>query len=71
MCGGVGGGASCPLVVEFEANTKRTYRALLLTQSSDESEPGWLELELELKDFQLGSASDFSPFSLKSKIGRK
>ena len=38
---------------------------------SDESEPSWLEPELELKDFQLGSARDFFPFSSKSKIGRK
>ena len=27
-----------------------------LVHSSDESEPSWLEPELELKDFQLGSA---------------
>jgi hypothetical protein len=38
---------------------------------SDESEPSWLEPELELKDFQLGSARDLFPFSSKSKIGRK
>ena len=39
--------------------------------SSDESELSWLEPELELKDFQLGSARDLFPFSSKSKIGRK
>ena len=39
--------------------------------SSDESEPSWLEPELELKDFQLGSARDLFPLSSKSKIGRK
>ena len=39
--------------------------------TSDESEPSWLEPELELKDFQLGSARDLFPFSSKSKIGRK
>ena len=45
-------------------------RMLRLTVS-DESEPSWLEPELELKDFQLGSARDLFPFSSKSKIGRK
>ena len=30
------------------------------SQSSDESEPSWLEPKLELKDFQLGSGP-FSP----------
>ena len=39
--------------------------------TSDESEPSWLELWLELKDFQLDSARDLFHFSLKSKIGRK
>ena len=38
---------------------------------SNESEPSWLEPELELKDFQLSSARDLFPFSSKSKIGRK
>ena len=38
---------------------------------SDESEPSWLEPELELKDFQLGSARDLFYFSSKSKIGPK
>ena len=38
---------------------------------SDESEPSWLEPELELKDFQLGSARDLFPLSSESKIGRK
>ena len=38
---------------------------------SDESEPSWLEPELELKVFQLGSARDLFPFSSKSKIGWK
>ena len=38
---------------------------------SDESEPSWLEPELELKGFQLGSARDLFPFSSKSKIGQK
>jgi hypothetical protein len=27
-----------------------------MVNNSDESEPSWLEPELELKDFQLGSA---------------
>ena len=40
-----------------------------LVVASDESEPSWLEPELELKDFQLGSARDLFPFSSKSKIG--
>ena len=44
---------------------------LAATRRSDESEPSWLEPELELKDFQLGSARDLFPFSSKSKIGRK
>ena len=44
--------------------------------TSDKSEPSWLEPELKLKDFQLGSARlgsarDLFPFSSKSKIGRK
>ena len=39
--------------------------------TSDEPEPSWLEPQLELKDFQLGSARDLFPFSSKSKIGRK
>ena len=39
--------------------------------ASDESEPSWLEPELELKDFQLGSARDLFPFCSKLKIGRK
>ena len=39
--------------------------------TSDESEPSWLEPELELKDFQLVSARDLFLLSLKSKIGRK
>ena len=38
---------------------------------SDESEPSWLEPELELKDFQLGSARDLFTLSLKPKIGQK
>ena len=38
---------------------------------SDESEPSWLEPELELKDFQLGSARDLFHFSSKLKIGQK
>ena len=38
--------------------------------TSDESAPSWLEPELELKDFQLGSARDLFLFSSKSKIGR-
>ena len=43
---------------------------------SDESEPSWLEPELELKDFQLDSAGlglarGLFPFSSKFKIGRK
>ena len=42
-----------------------------LPHTSDESEPSWLEPQLELKDFQLGSARDLFPFSSKSKIGRK
>ena len=37
--------------------------------NSDESEPSWLEPELELKDFQLGSARLGSwPFSLQLEI---
>ena len=44
---------------------------LVCLKSSDESEPSWLEPQLELKDFQLGSARDLFPFSSKSKIGRK
>jgi hypothetical protein len=35
--------------------------------NSDESEPSWLEPELELKDFQLGSARDLFPFSCKNR----
>ena len=46
-----------------------TFLQLLVT--SDESEPSWLEPELELKVFQLGSAHDILPLSSKSKIGRK
>ena len=38
---------------------------------SDESEPSWLEPELDLKNFQLGSARDLFPFSSKSKNGQK
>ena len=38
--------------------------------SSDGSEPSWLEPELELKDFQLGSARNLFLFSSKSKIGQ-
>ena len=38
---------------------------------SDASEPSWLEPQLELKDFQLGSARDLFSFSLKSKISQK
>ena len=38
---------------------------------SDESEPSWLEPELELKDFQLGSACELFHFSSKLKIGKK
>ena len=37
---------------------------------SDESEPSWLEPELELKDFQLGSARDLFLISSKSKINQ-
>ena len=47
------------------------FETLVWTITSDESEPSWLEPELELKDFQLGSARDLFPFSSKSKIGRK
>ena len=43
------------------------YRAIC----SDESEPSWLEPELKLKDYQVGSAHDLFPFSSKSKIGQK
>ena len=39
--------------------------------SSDESEPSWLDPELELKDFQLGLARVLFPFSSKSAISRK
>ena len=39
-----------------------------LALTSDESEPSWLEPELELKDFQLGSARDLFRFSSKLKI---
>ena len=42
----------------------------VLLNSSDESEPSWLEPELELKDFQLGSARGLFLFSSKSIIGR-
>ena len=38
--------------------------------SSDGSEPSWLEPELELKDFQLGSTRDLFVFNSKLKIGR-
>ena len=38
---------------------------------SDESEPSWLEPELELKDFQLSLAPDLFLFSSKLKIGLK
>ena len=38
--------------------------------TSGESEPSWLEPELELKDFQLGSARGLFLFSSKSIIGR-
>ena len=34
-----------------------------MADSSDESEPSWLEPELELKDFQLGSARLVAFFS--------
>ena len=34
---------------------------------SDESEPSWLEPELELKDFQLGSAHDLFFIQLEMK----
>ena len=44
---------------------------ILYIYISDESKPSWLEQQLELKDFQLGSARDLFPFSSKSKIGRK
>ena len=48
---------------------KLVYTSQFHVTSSDESEPRWLELYLELKDFQLGSAHDLFHFS--SKIGRK
>ena len=35
--------------------------------NSDESEPSWLEPELELKDFQLGLACDLFSFQLDIK----
>ena len=38
--------------------------------TSDESKPIWLELWLELKDFQLDSARDLFAFSSKSKNGQ-
>ena len=38
--------------------------------TSDESEPSWLEPELELKDIQLGSARDLFLFSSQLKIGQ-
>ena len=44
---------------------------LRIVYSSDKSEPSWLEPELKLKDFQLGSTRDLFPLSSKSKIGRK
>ena len=34
---------------------------------SDESEPSWLEPELKLKDFQLGSARDIFPSARNKK----
>ena len=37
-------------------------------RSSDEPEPSWLEPQLELKDFQLGSARDLFHFSSELKI---
>ena len=36
--------------------------------NSDESEPSWLEPELELKDFQLGSACDLFPSARNRKL---
>ena len=41
-------------------------------RDSDESEPSWLEPELELKDFQLGLARlmTFLTSARKSKIGQ-
>ena len=43
----------------------------LTVASSDEFEPSWLEPQLELKDFQLGSAHDLFHLSSKLKIGQK
>ena len=47
------------------------YNGAHMVCISDGSEPSWLEPELELKDFQLGSARDLFLFSSKTKIGRK
>ena len=40
---------------------------LFMVPSSDESEPSWLEPQLELKDFWLGSL----PFSLQLEFGNR
>jgi hypothetical protein len=42
-----------------------------MVHNSDESEPSWLEPQLELKDFQLGSARDLFHFSSELKIDQK
>ena len=43
----------------------------LFLVTSDESEPSWLEPELEQKDFLLGSARDLFDFSSELKIDLK
>ena len=55
--------------LHFDFSDPNTWITVL--ERSDESEPSWLEPELELKYFQLGSTRDLFPFSSKSKIGRK
>ena len=55
----------------IEAKVCQELIYIFMVAISDESEPSWLKPELELKDFQLGSACDLFPFSSKSKIGRK
>ena len=47
-----------------------SHNSAHVLHTSDESEPSWLEPQLELKDFQLGSARDLFYFSSKSKIGQ-
>ena len=63
----------CHVFVNITTDQHSERKLFLMRQvfGSDESEPSWLEPELELTDFQLGSARGLFPFSSKTKIGRK